>query len=127
MYENYISKYLGDQKIKAVTEDAAVSYLVTVETEDGKKDKYNINVLKACVTENATDLSSIREMKTVPLAEDILKLMLAARFPLSYFDYLIMKVKASIDQSADKAQSKLWGKTTDELNVADIDDILISK
>ena len=74
--------------------------------------------------EKPIDLSAEREARIVPLTENILKLMLEADFKLEDYEYLTMKLKASIDMAVNAAEAHLFGKEIYKLTFKDIDNIL---
>lgn len=117
-------KYIGDQKITEVTIQDAEGK-VTVTLEDGKKyENILLTVIQEWVTENPKDATDLRELIVVPMVVEIITMMSKSQFKLEYYDYLQMKLKATIDQNADKAQDILWGKDKGELTLTDIEKIL---
>jgi len=122
-------KFIGPKKIKESVISPKLTYLknsvVDIEYEDGTKESMPQKVFEVVVTDTVSDWSSLREKIVTPIVASILEVLLESECSTNYLDYMISKLKASVEENIKKAESCLWNKYVEDLTLADVHKILM--
>ncbi len=81
-------------------------------------------VAKQTITQEASDLTKLRDARCNPIIEDLIKILLEAEVPLDDIPHCLDGVANSIDFSNKMAQEKLFGKKLFAVTLLDIDKVL---
>lgn len=109
-----MKKYIGPNEVEDIysTEHKTPSgkeVLRITYVGDVKDELMSRLMFDKVVSKEATDLSLLREDRLIPIAEDMLKVMTEWGVKLDEVPYLIQqKILKSIEDSTDKAHSKLF-------------------
>ena len=121
-------KYLGPNKIKGVSPAERRTHrgdeISIISFEDGTSQELPLKLLEIGVTETASDFSTLRDKTTVPCVEQIIEVLLNSELRIEDFDYVLSRVKGSIQESIGQAMDKLWGKDSFLLTLRDIDNTI---
>ena len=129
--KNFLGKYLEQDKIKEVI-------LLEEKTTKGKEvinlifegDKEKIitqEVAVIQVSDEPKDATAMREELMKVMVAEMLAILLERRIKINDIDYLFLKLNESINLTLKMANDKLWGKTSDEKTLDDVEKILTNK
>jgi hypothetical protein len=120
--------YIGPKEVKSV-EDVAEKHngtidLVKVTYADDTVDTLTKKCFDVSVTDAPLDLTSLRDRRTQPIAKAILELLLEYGVPLADVNFITTTVAVSINASVDAANTKIWGKAEQDVNLIEIDNVI---
>lgn len=115
--------YIANQKI-TLTESNVEKHITTVTLENGEVRKIPDEIYEAIVTDEPSDLTTLRSNYVRPLVAKILKILLDANLPLEYEEYVYQLLRASLEDCRERALAKLWGKPYHSVNLGEINDVL---
>ena len=129
--KQFVNKYLEQDKIT----DAV---LLEEKTTKGKEviklifegDKEKIitqEVAVIQVSDEPKDATAMREELMKVMVAEMLAILLERRIKINDIDYLFLKLNESINLTLKMANDKLWGKTSDEKTLDDVEKILTNK
>jgi len=107
--------YIGLKKIISTKESKRKTYLgnkvIEVTFKGGETKEYPEEMLKAIVTDESKDLTSLQEIMVKPVAEKVLMLLTESELTVGDIVYLLQtKVPYSIETNIAQVYQKLWGK-----------------
>jgi len=124
-----IGKYIGGKKIKNLKLSERKTYLGNEITEitydDDTKEEFPKAILKDIITEEKSDLSTLRDKIIGPVVEKILAILLEDEIKIQDIEYLKAKLTLSINSHIENADTIVWGKEYYDRTLADIHQILI--
>ena len=129
--KQFVNKYLEQDKITDVI-------LLEEKTTKGKEviklifegDKEKIitqEVAVIQVSDEPKDATAMREELMKVMVAEMLAILLERRIKINDIDYLFLKLNESINLTLKMANDKLWGKTSDEKTLSDVEKILTNK
>ncbi len=125
---NLIGKFIGHNKIKDIKLSEKKTFngldVYEITYADDVKQEYPAKVLVDIATKKAGDPTELRDLRVLPVVEEILKILTEADLKAEDISYCFTKTQNSISESADKAFKKLWGKEKYEQTPMDIHRVL---
>jgi len=129
--KQFVNKYLEQDKItdavlleEKTTKGKEVIKLIF---EGGKEKIITQEVAVIQVSDEPKDATSLREELMKVMVAEMLAILLERRIKINDIDYLFLKLNESINLTLKMANDKLWGKTSDEKTLDDVEKILIDK
>lgn len=125
-----VGKYFGPNKIVscyAFQEEKTYlgKGLTMLVFENGVHQAFPDEVIDTVVTKQPIDLSDLRDKRVKPVIEKILVILLESELKKEDMEYVInVRLQASIQQSLNLAQEKIWGKKGYEVTLMDIEQVL---
>lgn len=130
-YTIYCGKCFGLDKIKFVTDVDKKTYrgeeMIGLTFENDETFYIPVKVAQYAITDKETDLTSLREILIKPIVKEIIEVLLESQLKIEDFEFVLTRVKGSIQESIMKATDKLWGKDGNSITLADVDEILTNK
>lgn len=125
------TKYYGPSEVET-TEPVLPQGLVKITLKDEGDEKKSVVVsekmLETVLTDEATDLTTLRDNRIKPVAKAIMQLLLEWNLRVDEIDYTFALVNASFNQNLMAANGMLWGKqadnSIDERTTSDVDQVL---
>ena len=112
--EKYKGKFIGEKQIEkaAELEEKTTSgiAIISVEFVDGTHELLSALMLDKTVTEEACDLSTLRDKRVQPVVEEVLKLFRDWGLKLNELGYLSTLMVQSLEYSDTQAMLHLWSK-----------------
>ena len=119
--------YYGEKKIVSVTNGSNDPNRSEVLFTDGSSINIPTKLLEVSASKTAGDLTKLWDLQTEAVTKEILKIILDYDLQLEQLDYLINKIKNSIEMNLSDAGDVLWGKKLAERRLSDVDKVLLSK
>lgn len=129
--KNFIGKYLEQDKITKVellegkTTKGKEVIKLTFEGDKEKIITQEVAVIQ--VSDEPKDATTMREDLMKVMVAELLVVLLERRIKVDDIDYLFLKLNESINLTLKLANDKLWGKTSNEKTLEDVNKILIDK
>ena len=118
--------YYGPNEIVSTTDDGSDN--ITMVYLSGVSEVVTKKLYEAGVTEAESDLTSLRERRMDPVVEELLAVLLKYDMklnePMNEPDYILNKLKFSIEDSYKKATEFRWGIKEEDLKFSDVDKAL---
>ena len=129
--KQFVGKYLEQDKItdailleEKTTKGKEVIKLIF----EGDKEKIiTQEVAVIQVSDEPKDATAMREELMKVMVAEMLAILLERRIKINDIDYLFLKLNESINLTLNMANDKLWGKTSDEKTLSDVEKILTNK
>jgi len=123
--------YIGPKEVKVV-DSIAEKYngtidLVKVTYADGTTETLSKKLYDVSTTVQASDFTALRSQRANAVVQNILAVLLDWGVPLVDVNFICASVPVSINASIDAANTKLWGKPENTLNLIEIDKMLKDK
>jgi len=109
--------YIGDREIEKIE-----GILVTF--KEGETEEYSESMLKRIVTDEAIDLTALRDLRCEGVAENILGYLLVDNIYLSELEYVMQLVVQTFQNNRNRVEDKLWGAEDLQQTVKQLDDHL---
>jgi hypothetical protein len=113
-------KFIGQKKI-ASTKD--VEGKVEITYQDGTKEILKKELYEA-MAGSPIDPSSLQEKRVEPIVKAALELLLDWDIRLEDFDYILSKLRLSVEDNMRQANEKLWGNKIHDRKISDVDKVL---
>lgn len=128
-YKHFIGKFIGPNKIVGMGSVGRWTYLkrevVEAEYENGNKEEFPEVVFNRIVTDEATDLTTLRDMYVKPVIEEVITILLEAEVSIADIEQILARTSLSLNDNLERANAILWGKDLMKRTVADIHKILL--
>lgn len=121
--QELIGKYIGQEKIKSVT-DPDETGKVVLTFEDDKTLLIFLDVANGWQTDMPSDETALQKLRVIPLVVDIITAMTRHQMRKRDMDLLALQVNETIRQAEEKAGEILYGKIKDDLTIGDFEKIL---
>lgn len=126
------SKWYGPYEIASeVSDDIDQTVTLTfVHLEEGTTPEpatMDIGVYNACVTDEKSDLTSVRHKRISLVAADIMPILLKRNIYIADFEYLVAILTQTVNDSLQRAGNKLWGKEELDRTIGDVEKVLKSQ
>lgn len=118
--------YYGEKKVISVTASTADTNRSEILFTDGSSINIPTKLLDISVTKNSGDLTKLWDKQTEAVTKEILKILLDYDLQLEQLDYLMNKLKNSIEMNIQDAGDILWGKKLSERRISDVNKVLLS-
>lgn len=118
--------YYGEKKVMSVTTATNDPNRSEILFTDGSSVNIPTKLLDVSVTKNAGDLTKLWDKQTEAVSKEILKILLDYDLQLEQLDYLMNKLKNSIEMNLQDAGDILWGKKLSERRISDVNKVLLS-
>lgn len=130
--QNFKGKYFGQDKIKKATiVEGSTTYLgkprIKLIFRSGKSEMMPLEVANSAVTDSSLDATQMTDKKIRPVVEKLLAILTEAELTMSEMNYLIPKLKRSIEVAVQLADEVYWGKERYKITLKDIDGVLKSQ
>jgi hypothetical protein len=126
--KNFEGKFIADQKIKEVKDIESKTYLgsdrVEVLFEDETKEEFPKNILEAIISDEQSDLTTLRDKRVNPVLVQVIALMAEAELNLDDQNYFTSRLPSLLQMNFDKAVDKLFGKPQYKTTLRDIENII---
>jgi hypothetical protein len=129
--KQFVGKFLEQDKItdavlleEKTTKGKEVIKLIF---EGGKERIITQEVAVIQISDEPKDATAVREDLMKVMVAEMLAVLLERRIKINDIDYLFLKLNESINLTLKMANDKLWGKTSDEKTLDDVEKILIEK
>ncbi len=126
--EKYKGKFFGTSKIKSVEETEEKTHrgddVLRLIFEDDKEQLIPSKVAEYAITDKETDLTSLRDILVEPVAKEVIEIFLDSHLKVEDFEYVLTKVRLSVQNSITKATDKLWKKDGNSITLVDVNDVL---
>lgn len=129
-----INKYIGEKKIKRVTEtDEQTSggfKLVEVEFQHGMIERFSSLLLDKIITDQVCDASKLRDLRIHPVVAIVLQVLRDWGLKMSELPYFSTVLNQSLDYNHKQALNTLWSqwmlkpKDPEEVDLIAIDRVL---
>lgn len=125
-----MNKFIGQKKIK---DTKIESNLVRVEYEDGLKEVFSKLMYDAIVSEEACDLTKLRDKRVQPIVKAVLGVLKDWGIKLGEIQYMSTLLNQSLQFSEDEATRELWSKylpnikSMDDVDMLSLDKVLRTK
>lgn len=120
-----MSKYYGSNKIVKSKKLGAHYH---VKYKDGDTEIMTKALYKVGVTNEPSDLTTLRDKRMEPVIKDMMQVMLDYDIkpfePMNELDYILSGIKTSYNSNFQKADERKWGISADKLKFSDIDKCL---
>lgn len=125
-------KYIGEKQVKEITDSgektASGISIISVEYVDGTKEQFSSLMLDKIISDEACDLSKLRDKRLYPIVEEVLKVLREWGIRISELQYMSVLLNQSIEYNQREAILELWSKWIEKpLSVDDVDMITIDK
>ena len=127
--EEFKGKFIGPDKIVDIFVIADKTYLgkerVEITYDSEKTARFPRAILEDIATSNKSDLSELREKRVQKPIEQVIQLLVESELTLEDIEYSMgPKLKASLDDALDKANTIAYGKPKYEVTLLDIEHML---
>lgn len=124
-------QFIGLKQVQSV-ENIAEKYngtidLVKVTYTDGTDETLTKKLYDVSITPQASDLTALRSQRTNAVTESMLASLLDWGVPLADINFICVSIQMSINAAMNTANTKLWGKAENELNLIEIDKVIKEK
>ena len=130
-YKSLVGKYYEQNKIKEVeelkTKTNRGKAMIKLVFENDKTQDLPVEVSTYLVKDEPIDATALREEVVKPLIAEIVEVLLERQIRIIDMDYLFLKLNDSINLSITSANNKIWGVTSEEKTLVDIDKVLMAK
>ena len=122
--------YIGEKEIKSTKDTLDEIELVEVAFADGSVELFSKKMFEAIVTENACNLTELREKRVAPVVQEVLQGLRNWGIRLSELSYFSILLETSINENVKQAQNELWGEhmpkpnSPDEVSLITVDKVL---
>jgi hypothetical protein len=127
-----IGLYYGPYLISDTATSKDKTYLgneiTTLICENDKKFNIPTAILEHVITKEKKDLTELRELRVIPVMQQMLTMLVESELTRSEIDYAIgPKMTEALNSSFSLASSKLWGgKDKDDITLMDIQKVLMN-
>jgi len=129
--ENLIGKFIGPHKIKEVKLANRKTYLggnvLEIIYEDDTKEELTQEMVEKVATEEATDLTTLRDNFVKPLIERISAILLESEIKIIDIEYVLQSITGHLNQKIEEAIDVAIGKDRYTRTLADINNILTTQ
>lgn len=115
--------YIGNKEIEKI-EGSVVYYKQGEGVKPPFVETFSEDVLKDIITEEPLDATGLRDKKCFPIVGKILDLLLKENVYISEVEYILQRLKQSINVNMDAADEKNWGVPTHLVTMKQLDDLL---
>jgi hypothetical protein len=120
-----MAKFYGQKEIKDIIADGDKKSVV-IFTDDSQIVLPN-KMIGVAVTDEATDLTKLRDLRCFPIVAEILEVLHSWDVKIDEVDFVDARVIISINESMKRAEKVLWGKGDDEKTMSDVNEVLLNK
>ena len=124
-----VGKHFGPDKIVNVIRIDEKTYLGNKKSclifTNGEEKEMPLEMAERASTLEPTDLTQLRDLVVIPLVEKMLGMIVDSGLTLEDTLHAInSRLKMSLDDSLERAATKLWGKPHEKLTFADAEKVL---
>ena len=120
-----MAKFYGQKEIKDIIVDGDKKSVV-IFTDDSQIVLPN-KMIGVAVTDEATDLTKLRDLRCFPVVAEILKVLLNHNVHIAEIDFISQRVIMSINESCKLGNEELWGASEREQTMIQIQRVLMPK
>jgi hypothetical protein len=120
-----MAKFYGQKEIKDIIADGDKKSVV-IFTDESQIVLPN-KMIGVTVTDEATDLTKLRDLRCFPIVVEILETLHNWDVKIDEVDFVTARVIISINESMKRAEKVLWGKGDDEKTMSDVNEVLLNK
>lgn len=121
-----MNQYYGEKEILGIKDHPVHPTHSILIFGDGTEKVLSKKLVAVAITSEPVDLTKLRDLRTFPVVEAVLKEFLDFDIHISEIDYICQRAIMSINESLKVANEKLWGVEAREQSMLNVHDVLMN-
>lgn len=120
-----MKKYYESKEVLEIVDHPTHPEYKIVRLEGGKEVVLSPKMIVAAVTDEPVDATKLRDLRCLPVTQDILKVMLDWNIHSHEIEFLFARVTMSMNENFKQANEILWGVSDREQTMLNVHDVLL--